>query len=275
MNDNWLAVGAMARTFPAAGRDAATQRHVPPSNRCQMSILSNSPNHFLRSLSAIDAELLQPLLKPLDEPSRAILYYSEDKLTRVYFPYSGIISYIVNVTSGQSVEAGMIGRNSVVCAGAPLHDAIAINEAIVQVAMSGASAEVGLLKGLLSRSDTLRLSFARHEEMTLAQAQQAAACNALHELEERLSRWLLHARDLLHADVIPLTHEFLAQMLGTHRSSLTLVAHRLQESGLIDYHRGDIRLIDVEALKEVSCECYGVINAHFQRLIGWTPEFKS
>lgn len=247
-----------------------------PSNRCQMSILSNSPNHFLRSLSSSDAERLQPLLKLVDEPSGVILYKAEDKISRVYFPYTGVISYVVGVAGGETVEAGMIGRNSVVGAGAPLDGAIALNEAIVQVAMSsGASVEVGLLKGLLARSDSLRVLFVRHEEMALAQAQQVAACNALHELEERLSRWLLQARDLLHADVVPLTHEFLAQMLGTHRSSLTLVARRLQESGLIDYHRGEIRLIDIEALREVSCECYKVINAHFQRLIGWAPEFKS
>lgn len=107
--------------------------------------------------------------------------------------------------------------------------------------------------------------------MVLAQVQQVAACNALHSLEQRLSRWLLQARDLVNDDVLPLTQNFLSQMLGVHRSSLTLIARRLQEAGLINYHHGSIQIRDVEALKDVCCECYDVINAHFIRLVGWSP----
>jgi CRP-like cAMP-binding protein len=238
-----------------------------------VSILSNSPNHFLRSLSPEDAELLQPRLRLVALPSGTVLYKADDTITRVYFPYLGIVSYIVSVAGGESVEAGMIGRNSAVGAAAPLDGAIAINDAVVQVAISGMAVEVGLLKELAADSGTLRACFARHEEMMLAQVQQVAACNTLHDLEQRLSRWLLQARDLLNADVLPLTQDFLSQMLGVHRSSLTLVARRLQEAGLIDYHRGHIQVRDVEALKEVSCECYGAITAHFIRLIGWSPDF--
>jgi CRP-like cAMP-binding protein len=238
-----------------------------------VSILSNSPNHFLRSLSPHDAELLQPLLTLVELPSGTVLYKADSTITRVYFPYTGIVSYVVGVSGGELVEAGMIGRNSVVGAGAPLDGATAINEAIVQVAMTGAAVEVGLLRQNAASSDTIRVWFARHEEMVLAQVQQVAACNVLHSLEERLSRWLLQARDLLNADVVPLTQDFLSQMLGVHRSSLTLVARRLQEAGLIDYRRGNIQVRDVEALKDVSCECYNAINAHFIRLVGWSPDF--
>ena len=238
-----------------------------------ISILSNSPNHFLRSLSPQDAELLQPGLKSVELPSGMALYKANDTITRVYFPYSGMVSYVVGVVSGEIVEAGVIGRNSAVGAGAPLDGSIAINEAMVQVAMSAGAVEVGLLKRLATGSDTLRACFARHEEMALAQVQQVAACNALHGLEQRLSRWLLQARDLLNADVLPLTQNFLSQMLGVHRSSLTLVARRLQEAGLIDYRHGNIQVRNAEALKDVSCECYGAINAHFIRLIGWSPDF--
>jgi CRP-like cAMP-binding protein len=237
-------------------------------------VLSNSPNHFLRSLSPEDAELLQPLLKLVALPSGTVLYKADDTITRVCFPYVGIVSYIVSVAGGELVEAGVIGRNSAVAAAAPLDGAIAINDAVVQVAISGMAVEIGLLKRLTADSGTLRVCFARHEEMMLAQVQQVATCNALHGLEQRLSRWLLQARDLLNSDVLPLTQDFLSQMLGVHRSSLTLVARRLQESGLIDYHRGNIKIRDVEALKAVSCECYDAINAHFIRLIGWSPDFK-
>jgi DNA-binding transcriptional MocR family regulator len=86
-----------------------------------------------------------------------------------------------------------------------------------------------------------------------------------------LSRWLLQARDLLRSDTLPLTQEFLSQMLGVQRSSVTLVARKLQEAGLINYRRGRIHVLDVEGLRDSCCECYGAINAHFQRLIGWSP----
>jgi CRP-like cAMP-binding protein len=238
-----------------------------------VSILANSPNHFLRSLSRQDAELLQPLLKLVELPSGTVLYKADEIIARVYFPYAGIVSYVVNLSAGKLVEAGLIGRNSAVGIGALLDGATAINEAIVQVAMSGAAAETRLLRRSVAGSDTLRALFMRHEEAMIAQVQQIAACNALHSLEERLSRWLLQARDLLNADVIPLTQDFLSQMLGVHRSSLTLVARRLQEAGLIDYHRGSIRIRDIEALKDASCECYDAINAHFLGLIGWSPDF--
>ena len=132
-------------------------------------------------------------------------------------------------------------------AGAPLDGGIAINEAMVQVDMSAGFVAIGLLKKLAADSETLRASFSRHEEMVLAQVQQVAACNALHSLEQRLSRWLLQARDLVNDDVLPLTQNFLSQMLGVHRSSLTLIARRLQEAGLINYHHGSIQIRDVEA----------------------------
>ena len=237
-----------------------------------ISILSNSSNHFLRSLSPQDAEQLQPLLKLVELPSRTVVYKAGDPISHMYFPYAGIMCSMVGTASGEIVDAGMIGRNSVVDAAAPLDHSIAINEAMVQVAMTAGTVELGLLKQLTAGSATLRGGFARHEEMALAQAQQLVACNALHSLEERLSRWLLQARDLLNADALPLTQDFLSQMLGVHRSSLTLVALRLQEAGLIDYHHGHIQVRDVEALKDVSCECYDAINAHFRRLIGWSPD---
>jgi CRP-like cAMP-binding protein len=240
-----------------------------------MSILSNSPNYLLATLSSQDAERLHPHLKLADLAAGAILYRAEDTITHVYFPYTGIVSYLVGVTSGQIVEAGVIGRNSVVGAGAAMDGKIALNEAIVQVASSGAMVDASLLKQLTAGSDTLRVCFTRHEEMALAQVQQVAACNALHGLEERLSRWLLQARDLLNSNDMPLTQEFLSQMLGVQRSSLTLVARRLQESGLIDYHRGRIQILDIEALKDVSCECYAAINAHYLRLTGWAPDFSA
>ena len=109
---------------------------------------------------------------------------------------------------------------------------------------------------------------ARHEQYVLAQAQQAAACNATHALEPRLARWLLRCRDLLRSDDIALTQEFLSEMLGVRRSSVTLVAIALQDAGLIRYQRGHIRVIDVEGLMDCACECYETIRSEGERLLG-------
>ena len=140
----------------------------------------------------------------------------------MYFPHTGVVSLVVGLTSGQFVEAGMIGRNSVVGAAAPLDGSIALNQAIVQVEGAGMTAETAVLKRLVKESETLRIALVRNDQSVSAQTQQVAACNALHELEERLSRWLLQARDLLRSDTLPLTQEFLSQMLGVQRSSVTL-----------------------------------------------------
>jgi CRP-like cAMP-binding protein len=237
-----------------------------------MSILSNSPNHFLSSLSPQDAELLQPHITVVDLPQASVLYRPNERISHVYFPYAGIVSFVVVVAGGELVEAGVIGRNSALGIGAALDDTTAINEAIVQIAMSGVSIDSSILRKFASERESLRVSCARHEEATFGQVQQVAACNAIHNLDQRLARWLLQARDLLNSDMISLTQESLSQMLGVNRSSVTLAARRLQEAGLIEYHRGSIRLLDTEALKDVSCECYQAINALFLRLIGWSSD---
>jgi CRP-like cAMP-binding protein len=145
-----------------------------------MSVLSNSPNFFLSSLSPEDANLLQPHIKLIELPASSVLYKAEETIERVYFPYSGIVSFVIGVSSGQFVEAGVIGRNSAVGIGAALDGAIAINEAIVQVAISGVAINTSTLRQLAAESEALRISCARHEEMTLGQVQQVAACNAVH-----------------------------------------------------------------------------------------------
>ena len=238
--------------------------------------LTNSPNHFLSSLSAQDRDLLQPHLKQLQLPQGTALYRADDIISNVYFPHSGIMSMIVGVSSGQYVEAGMLGRNGVIGTGAALDGPDALNSAIAQVESSGVVIDPGVMKGLAGKSETLRMALVHQERALTAQTQQVAACNALHELEERLSRWLLQSRDLLQSDTLPLTQEFLSQMLGVQRSSVTMVARKLQEAGLIRYRRGHIHVLDADGLQDSCCECYAAINLHFNKLVGWSPtDFKS
>src|SRR3954467_10120106 len=236
-----------------------------------MPFSTNTPNHFLLSLSASDRNLIFPHLKRVTIPRETIIFKAEDTIERVYFPHSGIISLIVGVSSGQFVEAGMLGRNGVIGAGAALDGQTALNTAIGQADGAGTMIEAGVLKSAAKKSETLCVALVRQEHVLAAQTQQVAACNALHELEERLSRWLLQSRDLLNSNTLPLTQEFLAQMLGVQRSSVTLVARKLQEAGLISYRRGRIQVLDVEGLQDSCCECYAAINRHFHRLVGWSP----
>jgi len=234
--------------------------------------LSNTSNHFLASLPPEVLAMLQPQLVPVDLPNTKILYHAGDKIDRMYFPVTGVISLLVGLSDGQMVEAGMLGRNSVVGAAAALDKGEAINQAIVQVGGSGYSIETRAMRNLVDQYVVLRTTLASHEQMMTAHTQQVAACNTFHELEARLSRWLLQTRDLIASETLPLTQEFLAQMLGVSRSSVTLVAKRLQQSGLISYRRGNIQLVDIEGLQETCCECYDAINAHFHRLSGWKPD---
>jgi len=236
-----------------------------------MASATNVPNHFLASLSSDDSDLLRPHLRQDNLTLRSILFRPEEQVHRVYFPTAGIISLVVGLSDGHWVEAGMVGRNGVVGGGSALDGRVAINQAIVQAEGSSLTIDTEVLSRLVSASDTLRAALMRHELASYAMTQQVAACNARHELDERLCRWLMLTRDLLASDTLPLTQEFLAQMLGVQRTSLTLVARTLQESGLITYRRGHIQVLDAVHLREASCECYGAINHHFERLIGWRP----
>jgi CRP-like cAMP-binding protein len=208
-------------------------------------------------------------------PRKTIFYNAEDIIERVYFPYSGIISIVVAMSGGKFVEAGMLGRNGIVGAGSALDGRWALNTAISQADSSGMTIDTAILKRLAGESETIRSGLASQEQALFAQTQQVAACNALHEVEERLSRWLLHSHDLLETDTLPLTQELLSQMLGVRRTSVTLVAGRLQQAGLINYHHGRIQILDVSSLQESCCECYAVINSHVSKLTGWSPNGRS
>jgi CRP-like cAMP-binding protein len=165
----------------------------------------------------------------------------------------------------------MIGRDSMLGATSALDGEVSLNKAIVQVSGAGEALDVPLFRDVAERSVSLRTTLLRHEQVLFAQAQQSAACNASHHVEARLARWLLRSRDLTGADTMDLTQEFLAEMLGVRRSSVSPVAQALQGEGLIHYSRGRIKILDVEGLGRKSCECYGTVKAHYDRLLNNHP----
>lgn len=190
-----------------------------------------------------------------------------DPVTQVYLPHSGIISLVVNLAGGEMVEAAMIGRDSAFGAAAALDGGISLNKAVVQLPGTASVLEIAQLRVFVEQDTSLRKMLIRHEQFLSVQAQQNAACNIAHPVEARLSRWLLHARDLSGRDAFGLTQEFLAEMLGVRRNSVSRVAHALQQAGSIVYRRGLVEITDFDSLKASSCECYETLKAHYDRLL--------
>jgi CRP-like cAMP-binding protein len=226
-----------------------------------------SPNQFLAALPAADYELMHPHLRTVELVHEAVLLRAGDPFAYVYFPHSGVISLVVSLAEGGMVEAAMVGRDSVFGASAALDGLIALNDAIVQQPGTATILDVAYLRAAAERSANLRTTLMRHEQMLLVQALQSAACNASHSVESRLSQWLLRMRDLSGNDTFLMTQEFLAQMLGVRRNAVSLVAHTLQQAGLIRYRRGHIEITNLDGLRESTCECYGAVKTQYDRLL--------
>ncbi len=225
------------------------------------------PNRLLASLSSADFELLEPHLKTIELVHETVLFEAGSPISRVYFPHSGIISLVVSLKSGQTIEVAMIGCDSVVGGSLALGSGFALNKGIVQAPGAASILDVNRLRKAAAASVALREALFRHEQAMVAQAQQSAACNATHSIEARMARWLLRSRNLLVGDTLPLTQEFLGQMLGVRRTSVSLVANTLQKAGLIKYSRGHIQITDLKGLKNASCECYAAAKAETDRLL--------
>jgi CRP-like cAMP-binding protein len=225
-------------------------------------------NLLLSFLSASDLKLLEPHLKPIDLIQHKILFDTGSVVSGIFFPYDAIISLVATLSTGDTIEAAMVGRDGVIGAAAALDGKISLSRAIVQISGRGVRCDVDALKRAAMESPTLRSLLIRHEQVVYAQAQQTAACNVMHTIEERLARWLLRARDLSQSDTLPFTQEFLAEMLGARRTSVTVVARTLQQTGVLKYARGRIQIIDPEGLRECACECYSTVRGCYDTLLG-------
>jgi len=178
---------------------------------------------------------------------------------------------MVRLSEGQTVEVATIGRDSVFGAAVALDGGVSLTAAVVVLPGTASVLDAAGLRAAAERSVIFRTTLARHDQAVLALAQQSAACNASHSVEARLSRWLLRARDLCGSETLPLTQEFLAQMIGVQRNAISIVAHALQQSGIIRYSRGRIDIVDVDGLREAACECYAAAKTHHQRLLQVSP----
>ena len=229
--------------------------------------MSKSPNRLLASLPSGVYSALTPHLKIVELKFGDVVAEAGSAIRQVYFPYSGVISLVVELDVGSMIETAMVGHDGVLNAAPALDGKVSLNKGIVQMAGSAGTIEANRLRQLANEFEPLRSLLIRHEQVLFAQSQQSAACNASHTVEARMCRWLLHMRDFAGSDDLMLTQEFLAQMLGVRRPSVSIVASPLQKAGLIKYSRGRIRVLDVKGLKKEACECYGTVKAHYDRLL--------
>ncbi|MCA6125478.1 Crp/Fnr family transcriptional regulator [Bradyrhizobium sp. WSM 1704] len=220
----------------------------------------------MQALPAAEYAQLDPLLETVELTKEAILAEAGAPVQRVYLPHSGVISLMVNLSDGQSVEIATVGRDSIVGASAALHGWPLIADAIVVVPGTASALWAEDFREAVDRSATLRTLIARYEQALAAQTQQSVACNVSHPVEARLSRWLLRASDLCGSQALPLTQEMLAQMIGVRRNAVSIVAHGFQQAGILRYSRGHIEIIDIEGLRKSACECYATVKAHAEQL---------
>lgn len=195
----------------------------------------------------------------LEEPGRAI--------DAVYFPQSGMISLIVRLPEDSTVEVGTVGREGAVGMTAGLGSGVSFISALVQVAGTALCISASRFRAAAGQSARIRDLIVRYAELQLGQIQQTAACNALHDVSARLCRWLLETSDKIESDSIPFTHEFLAEMLGVRRSTVSEIASRLQDAGIIHTHRGHFQVLSREELKKKSCACYDILRGYVDRLL--------
>jgi CRP-like cAMP-binding protein len=227
-------------------------------------------NLLLNLLSPSDLKRLEPHLKAIRFEQHHVLFEADEPIRHVYFPTSGVVSLVVTLSTGETIEAAMVGLDGVVGASPAIAGKISLSRGIVQLAGEIIVCDADALKSAALQSPKLLSLLIRHEQTVYAQAQQSAACFATHQVVARLSRWLLRARDLSGGDTLSFTQEYLAEMLGVRRTSVTVVAHTLQAAGLIKYARGKIQIVNMEGLQDSACECYGTVKAQYQRLLGAT-----
>jgi CRP-like cAMP-binding protein len=224
-------------------------------------------NLILLSLPDKEYNLIRPHLEPLDLPPHKILQEPGEKIEFAYFLNEGMASLVALSHDGRSVEVGIIGKEGMVGMSLTQGLRCEIFRAIMQMAGSGMRIRSEVFEDILLSAPVLRSQLGRFALMHGMQVAQLAACNRLHGIDQRLARWLLMCQDRFDSQLLPLTHDFLAQMLGTGRPSVSLAAGMLEDAGLIENLRGTVKILNRKSLEAVACECYGVIQ-HFNGDLG-------
>jgi CRP-like cAMP-binding protein len=227
----------------------------------------HSKNRILSGIRPADLRVLQPHLRLVELEHGLVIAHSRQRVHQVYFPHGGILSCIGELKSGFAIETGMIGNDGVFGAIQAIDDRLSLNKVIIQVPSQSSVADAAVVKHLADSSPDFRRLIIKYEQFLLGQVQQTTACNALHSVEERMCTWLVRMYDLVGRD-LPLTQEFLAQMMGVQRTSVSGVASGLQEEGLIDYHRGKVRIVSIDGVQRRACECHESVREQYLDIFG-------
>jgi CRP-like cAMP-binding protein len=235
--------------------------HSQPSERTNTAAKPVG-NKILLSISDRDYRSLRPHLEYVSLPNHLVLHEAGGELEFAYFPNRGLISLVVVMKDGKTAEAGIVGNEGFTgtLAAVGLHRGPL--QAVVQVTGDGFRVEVGALQNTLESAPHLQLMLSRYAVVQGMQVAQTAACNRLHDIEQRLARWLLMTQDRVDSESLPITHDFLATMLGTDRPTVSLAAGVLQKKKLIEYTRGAVEIVNRKKLEDSACECYRVIRQY-------------
>ena len=219
-------------------------------------------NIILLSISDSDYSALRPHLESVSLPNHLVLHEGSGKLEFAYFPNRGLISLVVVMKDGRSAEAGIVGNEGFTGTPAAVGLSRSPLRAVVQITGDGFRVQAAALQSTLESTPRLQLMLSRYAVVQGMQVGQTAACNRLHDIKERLARWLLMTQDRVDSESLPITHDFLATMLGTNRPSVSLAAGDLQREKIIEYTRGTVKIVNRKKLEDSACECYGIIQQY-------------
>jgi len=219
-------------------------------------------NRILSSLPDSEFRSIRTHLEAIDLPHHLSLYEPNQPLEFVHFPNDGLVSLVVVLAGGKTVEAGIVGNEGLVGVPALVGlDRSPLRE-VVQIAGEGYRCPVAVLREILPACPRFLRTVERYAVVLGLQVAQTAGCNRLHDVVQRLSRWLLMAQDRISSPTLPITHDFLATMLGTDRPSVSLAAGTLQKKQIIEYNRGSVKVLNRSELEKSACECYAVIQQY-------------
>jgi CRP-like cAMP-binding protein len=230
------------------------------------SVTQQYKNRILASLPADEMKRLAPHLSTVMLKMNRTLHDSGQMVDTVYFLEEGICSTVVTMQAGNTIEVGITGRDGFVGLPAMLGTGHSPNRSFMQIPGNGFSVKAKILREQSEESCELRRCLHAGIQGMLVQTAQTAACNRVHELEERLARWLMMCHERVQSDHLHITHEFLAMMLGTRRTTVTVAAGMLHKAGLIAYSRGHVTIQNREGLRDAACECYQIIHNEYARL---------
>jgi CRP-like cAMP-binding protein len=231
---------------------------------------SLTENRILSALPFEDYERLAPHLERVEMPHGQVLCKAGDLIEHVYFPINSMISLVSQLSDGSGAEVGLTGYEGMSGLSIVLGVKRSPHEAMVQIHDGAMRLRADVLLNEFKRGGALQRLLLRYTQSLLLQISQIAACNRLHSVEERLARWLLMSHDRCVCEDLPLTHEFIALMLGVRRAGVTTAAIALQAEGYINYKRGHITITDRKGLEDFACECYRIIKAEFDSIISGT-----